>query len=86
MTTNDNAYFKGIELNEGAYFYSYPEHVDEVVKKRDIRNCFRGMARQMILQKLQMYNGKGSIIMEKKSPFVHCYFFPQKLYLHLCRI
>lgn len=43
MTTNDNAYFKGIELNEGAYFYSYPEHVDEVVKKRDIRNCFRGI-------------------------------------------
>ena len=40
MTTNNNAYFKGIELNEGAYFYSYPEHVDEVVKKRDIRNCF----------------------------------------------
>ena len=43
MTTNDNAYFKGIELNEGAYFYSYPEHVDEEVKKRDIRNCFRGI-------------------------------------------
>lgn len=41
MATIDFAYIRGIALNEGAYFYSYPDHVEEKEKKKDINNCFK---------------------------------------------
>lgn len=48
MATIDIEYFDGIALNEGAYFYSYTDHVDDVVKKKDIRLCFKDIRSKTI--------------------------------------
>ncbi len=40
MNANDKAYFEGIVLNEGAYFYSYHNNIDETAKKKNIKDCF----------------------------------------------
>ena len=36
MNANDKIYFEGIVLNEGAYFYSYYNNIDEAAKKKNI--------------------------------------------------
>ena len=35
MNANDKIYFEGIVLNEGAYFYSYYNNIDEAAKKKN---------------------------------------------------
>ena len=43
MNANDKAYFEGIVLNEGAYFYSYHNNIDETAKKKNIKDCFKSI-------------------------------------------
>lgn len=43
MNANDKAYFEGIVLNEGAYFYSYQNNIDETAKKKNIKDCFKSI-------------------------------------------
>ena len=37
MNANDKAYFEGIVLNEGAYFYSYHNNIEKKKKKKNIK-------------------------------------------------
>lgn len=43
MNANDKIYFEGIVLNEGAYFYSYYNNIDEAAKKKNIKDCFKSI-------------------------------------------
>ena len=43
MNANDKIYFEGIVLNEGAYFYSYYNNIDETAKKKNIKDCFKSI-------------------------------------------
>ena len=39
MNANDKIYFEGIVLNEGAYFYSYYNNIDEAAKSNYSANA-----------------------------------------------